>query len=131
MIGGTALDGGGHDLPCPLVRLLLGPLLDLLDLDGCLMGDLGLHLGDEIGLGLVGGEAGDPLQHLSLAALDGGDLLQLAVHIRMLGGQRLLFLLDVFVLSVQVLFLLLKASFLLLNLVPALLYFLLILASAA
>ena len=71
------------------------------------MGDLTLHLGDEVLLGLLHSEAGDALQHLGLAALDEVDLLLCLVRGGVLGGQGLLFLLDVLGLAVQVLFLLL------------------------
>ena len=100
VVRGAALDGGGHDLPGLLVRLLLGALLDLLDLHRRLVGHLGLHLGDEVVLRLLGGEAGDSLQHLRLGALDALDLLLLLVRLGVLLGQGLLFPLDVLRLAV-------------------------------
>ena len=100
MVGGAALDGGGHNLLGPLVGLLLGPLLDFLDLHSGLVGDLALHLGDEVLLGLLHGKAGDALEHLGLAALDELDLLLGSVGGGVLGGQRLLLLLDVLGLAV-------------------------------
>ena len=94
MVGGAALDGGGHDLTGALVRFVLGAGLDLLDLQRRLMGDLGLHLGDQVLLGLIRREAGDALQHLGLAALDEPDLLLLLIGGGVLLGQRFLFLFD-------------------------------------
>ena len=67
VVGGIALNGQGNDLTGLGVRLVLKAGLDLLDLHGRLMGDLGLQLGDEIVLGLLGGKAGDALQHFHLA----------------------------------------------------------------
>ena len=129
MVGGAALDGGGHDLPAPAVSLVLGPGLDLLDLQGSLVGHLGLHLGDQVILGLVGGEAGDALQHLGLAALDDLDLLVFLVGGGVLGSQRLLLLLDGVHLVIEVFFLLLQAALLLLQVGAPLLHFLLVLAA--
>ena len=93
------------------------------------MSHLGLHLGDQIGLGLLGGEAGNPLQHLRLAALDDFDLLVFLVDGRMLLGQGLLSLLQSLGLAVEVLFLLLQAVFLPLQVGSARLLFLLVLAA--
>ena len=131
MVGGAALDGGGDDLACALVGLLLGPGLDLLDLQGRLMGDLGLHLSDQVFLGLLGGEAGDALQHLRLAALDGADLLRFTCPAAAcLCGRRLLLLLDRIGLAVEVFFLLLQSALLLLEVGAAFLDFLLVLGAA-
>ena len=107
MVGGAALDGGGHDLAGAGIGFLLGACFDLLDLQGSLVGDLGLHLGDQILLGLVGGEAGDTLQHFRLAALDELDLLLLTVGGSVLGGQRFFLLLDLLGLVIEIFFLLL------------------------
>ena len=107
MVGGAALDGGGHDLAGAGVGLFLGACFDLLDLQGSLVGDLGLHLCDQVLLGLVGGEAGDTLQHLRLAALDELDLLLLTVGSSVLGGQCFFLLLDLLGLMIEILFLLL------------------------
>ena len=93
------------------------------------MGHLGLHLSDQIGLGLLGGEAGNPLQHLRLAALDDFDLLVFLVDGRMLLGQGLLSLLQSLGLAVEVLFPLLQAVFLPLQVGSARLLFLLVLAA--
>ena len=129
MVGGAALDGGGHDLPGPAVSLVLGPGLDLLDLQGSLVGHLGLHLGDQVILGLVGSKAGNALQHLGLAALDDLDLLVFLVGGGVLGSQRLLLLLDGVHLVIEVFFLLLQAALLLLQVGAPLLHFLLVLAA--
>ena len=129
MVGGAALDGGGHDLPGAAVGLVLGPGLDLLDLQGSLVGHLGLHLGDQVILGLVGGKAGNALQHLGLAALDDLDLLVFLVGGGVLGSQRLLLLLDGVHLVIEVFFLLLQAALLLLQVGAPLLHFLLVLAA--
>ena len=95
------------------------------------MGHLGLHLVDEVLLGLLHGEAGDLLQHRGLALLDELDLLVLAVHGRVLLGQGLFLLLHGLGLAVQVLFLLLQAVLLPLQIGSAGLLFLLVLAAAA
>ena len=100
VIGGAALDSGGHDLLGPLIRLVLGPGLNLLDLEGGLVGHFGLHLGDEVVLGLLGGKAGNPLQHLRLAALDELDLLLLLVRLGVLLVQGFLFPLNILGLAV-------------------------------
>ncbi len=131
MIGGDALDGGGHDLAGALIGLLLGAALDLLDLEGGLVGHVGLHLVDQVLLGLLGGEAGDALQHLGLAALDEPDLLLLLVGGSVLGGQGLFLALDGLGLAVDVLFLLLQSALLLLQVGAALLDFLLVFSSRA
>ena len=93
------------------------------------MGDLALHLGNEILLGLLHGKAGDALQHLGLAALDEVDFLLGLVGGGVLGCQKFFFLLDVFGLSVQVFFLLLQTALLLLQVRPAALLFLLVLGA--
>jgi len=76
------------------------------------VGHFALHLLNEVFLGLVSGEAGDLFQHSRLALLDGADLLLLLLYSRMLLRQRFLFFLNGFQLAVQVLFLLLQAVFL-------------------
>ena len=62
VIGGAALDGGRYDLAGMLVGFVLGAGLDLLDLEGGLVGDLGLDLLDQVLLGLVSRKAGDALR---------------------------------------------------------------------
>ena len=131
MVGGAALDGGGHDLAGTLVGLLLGAGFDLLDLHSSLVGHLGLHLLDEVILGLLGGKAGDALQHLGLAALNKADLLLLTVGGGVLGSQRLLLLLQSFGLFVDVLFFLLQTALLLLQVGAALADFLLVFVAGA
>ena len=129
MVGGAALDGQRDDLPGLGVRLVLQAGLDLLDLHGRLVGDVLLQLLQEVVLGLLGGEAGDPLQHLQLALLHllglglGGLQLVQAVC------QLLFLLLNILGLAVQVLFLLLEAALLLLKITPALLFFLFVLVA--
>ena len=131
MVGGAALDGGGHDLPGAGIGLLLGACFDLLDLQGSLVGDLGLHLVDQVLLGFVGGKAGNALQHLGLAALEQADLLLLTVGGGVLGSQRLLLLLDLLGLVIDVFFLLLQTALLLLQVGAAFLDFLLVFVSGA
>ena len=121
MVGGAALDGQGEDLPGAGVRLLLELGLDLPHLHGRLVGDLLGQLVDEVVLGLLGGKAGDALQHLHLGLLDGSDLLPGLVQLGQLALQGLLLLLHVLGLAVQVLLLLLEPALLLLQVGPALL----------
>ena len=114
MVGGAALNGQGQDLLGAGVGLLLELGLDLPHLHGRLMGDLLGKLVDEVVLGLLGGEAGDALQHLHLGLLDGGHLVPGLVQLGQLALQGVLLLLDVLGLAVQVLFLLLEPPLLLL-----------------
>ena len=129
MVCGAALDGGGHDLPGALVGLVLGPGLDLLDLQGCFVGDLRLHLLNQVLLGLLGGESGDALQHFGLAALDELDLILFFLEGVVLLAQRLLLFLDGIGLAIDVLFLLLQTALLLLQVGSALLDFLFVLCA--
>ena len=129
MVGGAPLDSGGHDLAGALVGLVLGARLDLLDLQRRLVGDLGLHLRDQVILGLLRGEAGDALEHLGLAALDELDLLLLLVHGGVLLGKGFFLLFDHLGLVIEILFLLLQTALLLLLLGAALLHFLLVFAA--
>ena len=131
MVGGAALDRGCDDLACALVGLLLGPGLDLLDLQGRFMRDLGLNLRDQVFLGLVGGQAGDALEHLGLAALDGADFLRFTVDGGVLGSKRLLLLLDRIHLVIEVFLFLLQSALLLLDVGAAFLDFLLVFVSGA
>ena len=130
MVGGAALDRGCDDLACALVGLLLGPGLDLLDLQGRFMRDLGLNLRDQVFLGLVGGQAGDALEHLGLAALDGADFLRFTVGGGVLGSKRLLLLLDRIHLVIEVFLFLLQSALLLLDVGAAFLDFLLVFGAA-
>ena len=107
VIGGAALDGGRHDLAGILVRFVLGAGLDLLDLEGSLVGDLGLDLLDQVFLGLVSRKAGDALEHLGLAALDDLDLFVLLIQSGVLLGKGFFLLFDRVGLAVDVFFLLL------------------------
>ena len=130
MVCGAALDGGGHDLPGALIGFVLGPGLDLLDLHSSFVSDLGLHLLDQIRLGLVGGKAGDALEHLGLAALDELDLVLFPLKGLVLLAQGLFLFLDSIGLAIDVLFLLLQPAFLLLQVGPAFLDFLLVIRAA-
>ena len=118
VVGGAALDGGGDDLSGPIVGLVLELGLQLLDLHGHLMGHIVPHGGDDVGLGLLHGEAGDLLQHLQLALLDQSHLGLLGLHRGDLVGQGLVLLFQGVGLAVQALLLLLKAALLLLQLGP-------------
>ena len=84
---------------------------------------------DEVLFGLLGGEAGDALQHFGLAALDKFDFLGLLVKGGVLLGQGLLFFLHGLDLPVEVLLLLLQAVFLPLKVGAAFLDFLFVLAA--
>ncbi|MBQ5927826.1 MAG: hypothetical protein IIW96_01475, partial [Oscillibacter sp.] len=130
LVGGTALDGLGHHFAGAGLALFLHAGLHFLDLQGSLVGDLGLHLGDQVLLGLLGSETGDALQHFGLAALDDLDLLGLLVDGGMLLVEGLFLLLDGVGLAVQSLFLLLQAVFLPLQISSAGLFFLLKFAAA-
>ena len=131
MVGGAALDSGGHDLTGAGVGFFLGAGFDLLDLQGSLVGNLRLHLRDQVLLGFLGGKAGDALQHFRLAALDELDLLLLAVSGGMLGSQRFFLFLDLLGLVIEVFFLLLQTALLLLQVGAAFLDFLLVFVSGA
>ncbi|MPM66611.1 hypothetical protein SDC9_113521 [bioreactor metagenome] len=113
MVGGAALNGQGNDFSGAGVGLFLKPVLNFLNLHGRFVGYLGLQLGNEIGLGLLGRKARDPFQQLQLAALYGIHLnagfLQLGEPV----GQVFFLLFDGFQLPVQVFFLLLEPALLL------------------
>ena len=123
VIGGTALNGGGDDLAGPLIGFLLELGLHLVDLHGRLMTDLGFHIFQQVGFGLLLAQTGDLFQDLHLAALElvrlllgGGHLLQLVVQ----------FLFPLFVgvqLAVEGFLFLLQAALLLLQVGAALLHF--------
>ena len=113
-----------------LVRLFLGLRLDLLDLHRHLVGHVVPHVGDDVGLGLLHGEAGDALKHLELALLDLGDLRLLGFRRSDLARERLALFLDRVGLAVQGLLLLLKAALLLLQLGTASLFLPLVLGAA-
>ena len=129
VVGGAALDGQRDDLPGLGVRLVFEPGLDLLDLHGGLVGHVGLQLVKQVGLGLLGGKAGDLLQlgHLLLLELFGLRLggLQLGKAV----GQVFFLLLHVLRLAVQVLFFLLQPALLLLQVGAALFFFLFVLVA--
>jgi hypothetical protein len=124
MVGGAALDGGRDDLARLLVGVLLELGLDLLDLHGRLVANLGLDVAQKVILGLLLGEAGDLFEHGGLTLLDGGDLLLLGLDRGDLVGQVLFLLLVEVQLLVEGFFLLLQPAFLLLQLRAAVFYFL-------
>ena len=115
MVGGAPLDGQAHDLLGLGVGLLLEAGLDLFDLHGGLVGDLGLQFGDEVFLGLLGGVAGDPFQGFHLLGLEFGHLDAGLLQVGQAGGVGFLLPLHVFQLPLQGLFLLLETAFLLLQ----------------
>jgi len=123
MIGSAALDGSRDDLAGLLVGLLLHLRLDLLDLHGRLVTNLGFHVAQKVRLGILLRQAADLFEHIELALLDLGDLFLLVLD----GGDTLCQILFLLLVDVQLLverfFLLLEAAFLLLQLVSALLVF--------
>ena len=76
------------------------------------MGHFRFHLIDEVLLCLLGGKAGNALQHFRLAALDDLDLFIFLVQSGVLLGQGLFLLFQCLGLAVEALFLLLQAIFL-------------------
>ena len=130
VISGAALNGGGDDLPGAGICFFLVLGLDLLDLQGHLVGHIVPDVGDQVGLGFLNGEAGDFLQHFQLALLDQSDLLLLRLYCGDLVAEGVVLLLNGIQLPVQVFFLLLQAALLLLQLGAALLYFPLVLRAA-
>ena len=93
------------------------------------MSDLTFHLVDQVLLGLVGGQAGDALEHLGLAALNGFELFFFAFQLGIFFLQILFLLFDQFGLVIEVFFLLLQTALLLLLLGAAFLDFLLVFSS--
>ena len=89
--GKTALNGGGDDLPCGLIGLLLHLGLDFLDLHGRLVANLRLHVFQQIFLGVLLGQAGDLFQDLHLALFNEVDLVLGGGDRRLLLGQFVLF----------------------------------------
>ena len=115
VVGGAALDRRGDDLAAETVGLVLVLGLDLLELGGLFMRDLGLQRLDQIGLGLLDGVAGDLLEHLLLGFADGADLILLCFHIGELGVERIGLAVERVVLAVERLLLLLETALLLLQ----------------
>ena len=130
MVRGAALDGSGDDFSGPLIRLVLVLRFDLLDLHGHFVGHIVSDVGNQVGLGLIHGEAGDLFQHLKLTLLYQGNFLLLIFHGSNLVVERVALFLNGIYLPVEVFLLLLKAAFLLLELASALLDFPLILGAA-
>ena len=85
---------------------------DLADLGGHLMGDFGLDVRDEVGLGLVHGVAGDLLKHFELALFDELYLLLLGLGLSDLLIQSLGLFLKRIGLAVEGLLLLLEPALL-------------------
>ena len=94
------------------------------------MGHIVPDIGDQVGLGFLNGKAGDFFQHFHLALLDQSDLLLLCLYRGDLVAEGVVLLFDRIQLSVQILFLLLQAALLLLQLRAALFHFPLVLGAA-
>ena len=121
MVGGAALDGQGDLLPGVGLRLLLEAGLDLLELQGLLVGHVVPQLVDEVALGLLHRQAGDALQQLQLAVLQLVQLLLFRLQLGDAGVDVLFLALQVFQLAVQVLLLGVQAVLLALDLIAAVL----------
>ena len=117
------LDGLGDDLSGPGFALLFHPGLNLFNLHGGFMCHLGLHLGNQILLGLFHGKAGDFFQHIRLLFFQGFNFLPRLVNRRVLLCQGFLPFLDGLQLPVNVVLLLLQTVFLSLQVGPAFLHF--------
>ena len=129
VVGGAALDGQRDDLPGLGVGLVLEAGLDLLDLHGRLVGHVSFQLIQQVGLGLLGGKAGDALQSIHLLLLDALGLGLGGLQLGKTVGKVLFLFLHVLRLAVQVLFLLLQAALLLLQVGAALFLFLFVLVA--
>ena len=129
MIGCTALNGGGDNLPRKRVGVFFELRFNLLDLDGGFVPDIVLNTLEDIGLCLLLAQTGDLFQHFQLALFDGCDLFLLRLHVGDLLGE-VLFLLFVDVqLFVERLFLLLQTALLFLQLASAFFEFLFVLGT--
>ena len=93
------------------------------------MGALGLQLGDQVGLGLLCGVAGDPFQGLHLLSLELGYLCSGLLQVCQTGSVGFFLPLHIFQLPLQRLFLLLETAFLLLQLGAAFFHFSLVVGS--
>ena len=113
VIGGTALDGCGDDLPCQAFGLFLVLCLHFLDGRCHLVGALRTHVFDQIVLCFFDGIAGDLFQHLHLASLDLGHFFLLGFHGSHLFIQGFRLLVEVIGLLVQILLFLLEPALLL------------------
>ena len=89
MVGGTALDGLGEELAGLFVGVFLKLLFELQDFDRLVMGQVVLELTEEIFLGLLGGKAGNALEHIELALFDLLGLFQLFLDFLTALGQLL------------------------------------------
>ena len=131
VVGGAPLDGGGDDLAGAAVGFVLQLALDLLQLGHGIVLGLGLHLGDQLGLGFLHRQAGDLLQHFKLAVFQRFQLGLLLVQGLQLLAELFLLGFDAFGLALQSFFLLLDAALLLLDFGPALLAFPLVFTAGA
>ena len=127
MICGAALDGGDDDLSRSFLRLVLCLCLDLLDLNGHFVCNFVLEGVYHVRLGFLYRVAGNLLQHFELALLDKCDFLLLSLGSRNFMIQSLGLAFKCVGLSVEVFFLLLKSSLLLLQVGTTCLFFPLIL----
>lgn len=131
MVGSAALDGRGDDLAGAGIGLVLGALLQLLDLERGLVRHFALDLLDQVLLGVFGSKTGNTFEHFGLAALDDLDFFVFLVQSGMLLVEGLLALFQRVGLAVEVLLLLLEPALLLLLLGAAFLDFLLVFVSGA
>ena len=131
MVGSAALDGRGDDLAGAGIGLVLGALLQLLDLERGLVRHFALDLLDQVLLGVFGSKTGNALKHFGLAALDDLDFFVFLVQSGMLLVESLFALFQRVGLAVEVLLLLLEPALLLLLLGAAFLDFLLVFVSGA
>ena len=120
VIRGTALNGGGNDLPALLLGLVLHLLFDFLDLHGNLVADFLLHGLEQILLGFLLGQLGDLLQGLLLLLFQLLGLGHGVAGFLQLFGQLLLLALEGLGFLVQGGFLLLQTALLFAQLRPAL-----------
>ena len=120
LVGGVALDGRGDDVAGAPVGLGLGLGLDLADAARRVLLHLGLDLLQQEFLGLRLGEGRDPLQLLRLLLLQGLDVRPKLLDLLLLRADGALAPFDALHLVVQVLFALLQAALLALQLGAAL-----------
>ena len=88
LLAGDPLDGQGDDLAGPLLAVLAGLGLDVPDDQRGLALGLVLDARDQLGLGLVGGEAGGALQHGAALLVQAAELGPLPVDLPLRLGQR-------------------------------------------
>ena len=129
MIGGAALNRHGYNLAGGFLRLVACLLFKLHELDGLVVRQLILEVLQQVILGLLHGEAGDSLQHLKLALLDGFRLAETLLRLLDFVVQDLFLVLQTLDLLVERLLLLLDAALLALHLLAAIVELLLALAA--